>query len=165
MSWEGEGVFDRLVLDLEACLFNLENWWQLPQFCVEPNAAEKSGFLTPNKTTILKNLKSEQRGCIRSLNSQNTNSQTFEAVHRSFQFIQNNWSTHRTNNCHLSKKKRSTLHYNFQVPIVYLHLNRVSTKLEAEITLSPVTREDKQQGWKKNGEKWKPGKGEIIEDS
>ena len=45
---------------------------------------------------------------------------------------------------------------------LYLHLNRVLTKLEAEITLSPVTRKDKQQGWKKNGEKGKPGKGKII---
>ena len=159
--WEGGGVFDRPVLDLEACLFKLESWWQLPQFCVEPIAADKSGFLTPNKRTILKNLKSEQRGCVLSLHLQHTNRQPFEAVHRSFQFIQNNWSSQRTSNCHLSRKKRNTLHYNFQVPIVFT-LEPCLTKLEAEITLSPVTREDKQQGWKKNGEKWKPGKGKII---
>ena len=59
------------------------------------------------------------------------------------------------------EKKRNTPHYNFQVPIVFT-LEPCLTKLEAEITLSPVTREDKQQGWKKNGEKWKPGKGKII---
>ena len=113
------------------------------------------------KRPSLKNLKSEQRGCILSLHSQHTNRQPFEAVHRSFQFIQNNWSTHRTSNCHLSRKKRNTLHYNFKFRL-YLHFSRVLTKLEAEITLSPVTREDKQQGWKKNGEKWKPGKAKII---